>query len=129
MAFYQRKKRTIRIFYTISTLALLLFVSLSSCERFNKNFESEDTKTQVMLLGVYHFDNPGKDKHNLKIDDYLTEKRQQEISEVISLLSQFEPNKIFIELKPDSQEEIDSLYQLYAMDKLDLNELETARSS
>jgi hypothetical protein len=119
--------RNMKYFYT-PTIALLLCVSFSSCDKTDKKFKSADAQTQVMLLGVYHFDNPGKDKHNLKIDDYFSDKRQLEINEVVNLLSQFEPNKIFIELKPNSQIKIDSLYQAYATDKLDLKNLERGRN-
>lgn len=83
---------------------------------------------QVMLLGVYHFDNPGRDKHNLVIDDYFTDKRQEEINETVNRLSKFNPDKIFIESQPTSQKKIDSLYLLFTENKLNLTELERGRN-
>jgi hypothetical protein len=81
-----------------------------------------------MLLGVYHFDNPGLDKYNLEIDDYFSDKRQNEIAEVVALLSDFSPTKIMIEQKPSSQKRIDSLYRSFINNQLDLNTLERGRN-
>jgi hypothetical protein len=54
--------------------------------------ESQNKSTQLsskeaMILGVYHFDNPGMDTYNLEIDDYFTKNRQAEIQEVVDLLA------------------------------------------
>ena len=35
---------------------------------------------QVMVLGSYHFDNPGRDVVNIKADDVRTPKRQRELA-------------------------------------------------
>ncbi|MBK8980820.1 MAG: hypothetical protein IPM38_00500 [Ignavibacteria bacterium] len=107
---------------------IVLSASLSAGNTVNENNLSDDPQTEVMLLSVYHFDNPGKDKYNLKLDDYFSEKRQQEINEVVSLLAKFNPNKIFIELRPESQRKIDSLYQAYLTDKLNLKDLDAGRN-
>jgi len=90
--------------------------------------QSSNPEIQVMLLGVYHFDNPGRDKNNLEIDDYFTAERQKEINETVDLLSEFNPDKIFIELRPSSQNKIDSQYQAFREDKLNLTDLEKGRN-
>lgn len=113
-------------FYFLRILTLT-FLSLSIGNE-AKNKVQQDPKIEVMLLGVYHFDNPGKDKHNLTIDDYFDDHRQKEINEVVQRLALFGPNKIFIEQKPESQERIDSLYLEYSNDRLDLKSLERGRN-
>ena len=35
-------------------------------------FSAESAKTQVMLVGTYHFSNPGKDLNNVKAVDIFT---------------------------------------------------------
>ena len=35
---------------------------------------ADTVRTQVMLVGTYHFSNPGKDIHNVKAVDVLTAK-------------------------------------------------------
>lgn len=78
---------------------------------------------EVMLLGVYHFDNPGMDTHNMTIDDYFSERRQKEIKEVVSKLAEFKPTKILIELTPENQPKLDSLYKLYNEGSITLEEI------
>ncbi|MCG2417958.1 DUF5694 domain-containing protein [Aequorivita sp. F47161] len=79
---------------------------------------------EAILLGVYHFDNPGMDTYNLEIDDYFTKKRQAEIQEVVALLAAYKPHKIFVEFLPGQQPKLDSLFALYASGRLTLKAIE-----
>ena len=56
---------------------------------------------QVMVLGTYHFGNPGKDMHNMKVDSVLTHAKQAELAEVASRLAKFHPTKIAVEMQSD----------------------------
>ena len=49
---------------------------------------------QVMVLGTYHFDNPGQDLHNMKVDSVLMPAKQAELADVASRLAKFNPTKI-----------------------------------
>lgn len=114
-----------------SLITLVCLLSLSgpwACSVRDEEGDSGDTKIKVMLLGVYHFDNPGLDKHNLEIDDYFSGKRHEEIGEVVRLLSAFSPDKIFIEQKPSSQRRIDSLYEAFTGNILNLKDLPGGRN-
>jgi hypothetical protein len=53
--------------------------------------------TQVMIVGVFHMSNPGRDLHNLEVDDVLAPKRQDEIQTITESLAQFRPTKIAVE--------------------------------
>jgi hypothetical protein len=87
----------------------------------NKIKETEDAfnfsnRTKVLLLGTFHFNFPNNDSH--KIDssmmfDVLTDKRQKEIEQVTSIIKEFKPTKIYLELEPKYQYFIDSLYDAY----------------
>ena len=52
---------------------------------------------QVMVLGTYHFGNPGQDLHNMKVDSVLTPAKQAELADVASCLAKFNPTKIAVE--------------------------------
>jgi len=52
---------------------------------------------EVLVLGTYHMDNPGRDIFNMKADDVLAPKRQAEIRELLNVLARFRPTKIAIE--------------------------------
>src|SRR5947207_14126333 len=59
------------------------------------------TRIQVMVLGTYHFDNPGQDLHNMKVDSVLTPAKQAELADVASRLAKFNPTKIAVEALSD----------------------------
>lgn len=59
--------------------------------------EQSKKKTQVMVLGTWHFNNPNQDMYNVKSDDVTTERRQKEIKDVAEKLAKFKPTKIAIE--------------------------------
>lgn len=54
-------------------------------------------RAEVLVLGVYHMANPGKDIFNMKADDVLAPKRQAEIAQLIEVLKKFHPTKIAVE--------------------------------
>jgi hypothetical protein len=56
-----------------------------------------DKPVEVMVLGTYHFDNPGRDLNNVKADDVLQPKRQREIEALADALAGFRPTKVMVE--------------------------------
>lgn len=68
---------------------------------------------QVLLLGTFHFNNPGNDVAKVKVDDILSPKRQAEVQALAANLQAFRPDVIFIEQLPSNQGYIDSLYTAY----------------
>jgi hypothetical protein len=58
---------------------------------------AESAKTQVMLVGTYHFSNPGKDLHNVKAVDVLAADRQRELAKLVTSLARFAPTQVAVE--------------------------------
>ena len=54
-------------------------------------------RAEVLVLGVYHMANPGRDIFNMKADDVLAPKRQAEIAELVAVLKKFSPTKVAVE--------------------------------
>jgi hypothetical protein len=54
-------------------------------------------RAEVLVLGVYHMANPGRDVFNMKADDVLAPKRQAEIADLIEVLKRFRPTKVAVE--------------------------------
>jgi hypothetical protein len=65
--------------------------------------QSAAPRAEVLVLGVYHMANPGRDLFNTKADDVLADKRQQEIQQLTQVLRKFQPTKIAIEADVWSQ--------------------------
>jgi len=102
----------------------LLYAHIACSQEVSKTGESKESGDKTaMLLGVYHFNNPGKDTYNKEIDDYFLAKRQEELEEVAEQLKEFKPTKIYVEFMPVLQPKIDSLYNLYLKDKITLNQI------
>lgn len=59
--------------------------------------KEEAGRAEVLVLGVYHMANPGRDIFNMQADDVLAPKRQQEIAELAGVLKKFKPTKIAVE--------------------------------
>ena len=52
---------------------------------------------QVMVLGTYHFENPGLDLVNTDADDVLAPHRQAELQDLAERLTAFRPTAIALE--------------------------------
>ncbi|MGL4541538.1 MAG: DUF5694 domain-containing protein, partial [Polymorphobacter sp.] len=57
---------------------------------------------QVMVLGSYHFGNPGLDVNNVKVDSVLTPERQAELAAVARALAEFKPTHVMVEMQSDA---------------------------
>jgi Family of unknown function (DUF5694) len=60
-------------------------------------YAADAASTQVMLIGTYHFSNPGRDLNNVKAVDVLLPARQRELEKLTRALARFEPNRVAVE--------------------------------
>lgn len=74
-------------------------------------------KTEVLLLGTYHFGGNTTDKIKVTDDDILGNKKQKELEELLDKLQQFKPEKIYVENEPSRQHFWDSIYIAYKENK------------
>lgn len=58
---------------------------------------AEPRPVEVMVLGTYHFGNPGQDINNIAADDVTVDARQRELAALAGALAEFRPTKIMIE--------------------------------
>jgi hypothetical protein len=56
---------------------------------------------EVMIVGTYHFSNPGQDQHDVKADDVLTPQRQQQLDAIAKGLARFHPTVVGVEWPAD----------------------------
>jgi hypothetical protein len=59
--------------------------------------QSAPARAEVLVLGVFHMANPGRDIVNSQVDDVLAPRRQAEIAELIAVLKKFRPTRIAVE--------------------------------
>lgn len=107
-------------------LASILLIQCQTNQEEQVDSATNDSSIEVFLLAVYHFHNPGMDKYNLEIDDYLSEERQSQLLEVNDRLADFRPTKVMVEHPASNCELLDSLYNNWADGVMELNEIEGA---
>lgn len=59
--------------------------------------EAAAEPVEVMVLGLYHFANPGRDVVNPQVDDMLAPRRQAELDALARSLARWQPTKIAVE--------------------------------
>jgi len=102
---------------------IFLFCSISAF--LSVSALAQDPKTKVILLGCFHFDNPGLDVAKFENVNILSEQRQKEVLEVVELLKQFKPDKIFVEVPVELQGRLDSNIIKYKSGQFTLKGTET----
>ena len=74
---------------------------------------AQPLQSDILLLGTFHFNNPGGDVAKTKTFDVMTPKVQAELENIVKKISVFHPDKIFVEWPWDEQQELDVLYKAY----------------
>jgi hypothetical protein len=80
-----------------ATAALLLAAAMAPAH-------AAEAGVQVLVLGTYHFANPGRDIVNTKVDDVLQPHRQAELEALTAQLARFAPTKVMVERDADQHE-------------------------
>ena len=66
-----------------------------------------------MLLGTYHFANPGRDVIKQDIDDVLQPKRQAELEDLATRLASWKPDRIAVEWPISQTDTVRARYARY----------------
>ncbi|MAO07656.1 MAG: hypothetical protein CL596_02975 [Alteromonas sp.] len=75
--------------------------------------KTNSVSKEILLIGTFHFNNPGADVAKTKAFDILGENSQKELDALTQRVVDFGPSKIFVEWPYDEQKELDSLYNIY----------------
>jgi hypothetical protein len=80
----------------IALLCLLIPLHASAAEA-----KAAESPAEVMIVGTYHFSNPGADQHDVKADDVLTPDRQQQLEAIAKSMLRFHPSVVAVEWPAD----------------------------
>lgn len=75
---------------------------------------------QVMLIGTFHFNDPGKDIVKVEDVDVLSEESQQYLQEFTRRLAEFKPTRVLLEFDPANEDMINQRYNDYLADTYEL---------
>ncbi|MNY14084.1 hypothetical protein D3C86_1472460 [compost metagenome] len=86
---------------------------------FQLSFVSAQEKVKVILLGTYHFNNPGNDMIKQKDRNILSKESQQDLEEITNKIkaSAYKPDQIFVESNFNKKNELNANYQSYLKDQ------------
>ena len=79
----------------------------------------EPGEIEVLVLGTYHFANPGLDAIKMKTVDVFLPKRQREIVDLAKRLAAWKPDQIAIEWSWNSTDSTAARYARFKLDSLD----------
>ena len=94
-------------------LLLLAFGVIGTSTVAQQPASHSERRAQILVLGTYHFANPGLDVVKTEVADVLTPAKQAEIKQVIEALARFRPTKVAVEVRKDGGTRLDSLYAAY----------------
>ena len=86
-------------------ITVLLFFIIS----FNPTY-SQAKKKQILLIGTFHFENPGLDAAKVNTFNVMTDKSQKELENITNKIKKFGPDKVFVEWDYEKQGKYDELY-------------------
>jgi hypothetical protein len=81
-------------------------------------------KPKLLIVGFYHFDNPGLDLAKADLDDHRSPKRQSEIEHLVGRLAGFKPTKVAVEY-PVGDDRIQKRYEAWRTSGGELRASET----
>jgi len=98
-------------FQNMKNIIFFLFMTLSVY------LHAQSTKKEILLIGTFHFNNPGADIAQVKNFDIMNKKSQNELEVIANKISTYKPDKIFVEWEYNKQARLDTLYNLYIDNK------------
>ena len=107
-------KLLLKFFYAVICGAILTSCGIKEA---TEHHNTSNT-VEVLTLGVFHFNFPNLDVVKTEEEDQidvLLPEYQKEIELIVEKLSVFKPTVIVIEVEPDYQDVIDSLYNQYLL--------------
>ena len=80
--------------------------------------EPAPAPVEVMVLGSWHFNNPGQDINNVRADDVLAPNRQAELEAVAAAIAEFRPTKVMVERVAPAPDLIDPNFAGFGPEQL-----------
>jgi Family of unknown function (DUF5694) len=85
---------------------------------FGGGVNAAEQPVEVMVLGAYHFGNPGRDVNNIKVDSVLTPEKQRQLDAVAKALLSFKPTRVMVERESDAPDFAMQAYTEFTPEKL-----------
>lgn len=84
-----------------------------------------DAPAKVMLLGMFHFANPGRDMVKTRVINVMTPDNQAYLDDLASRMAAFQPTDVLVECSPADQAKYDESFRAYVAGRFVLPTNET----
>ncbi|AXT19624.1 hypothetical protein D7030_09840 [Flavobacteriaceae bacterium AU392] len=103
-------------------LVIVVQTSIAQNNRFDIDNHFKDIQfSDLMILGSFHFNNPGLDEYKPEYEvDIMSDLRQKELMKIIDAIKTYAPTKIAVEWRKNRQKRLDSLYNEYLVGNFEL---------
>lgn len=103
---------------TLAHLSVIAALVLAAPASAKPAAPSAPPPVEVMVLGTYHFANPGLDVVNARSDDPTTPQRQRELAALAEAIAKFRPTRVMVEAETAGPAFDVSAYRGFTPDKL-----------
>lgn len=100
--------------YHVRLIPLLLLLALSGV------VAADEPQAEVMLFGVFHFANPGKDLVKNNQIDVMTPENQAYLEQLAKRIAEFQPTGVLLEFDPENEASMQNRYKQYLAGELEL---------
>ena len=97
-------------------IVIILATQLIACQYKTHNQQiagKNPNAKEALLLGTFHYNNPGADAVKHDVFDVMTADGQRQLEQLATKIAKYNPSKIFVEWNINEQQQLDKLYQKY----------------
>lgn len=105
----------LRKFSLFALFASCLLGSAMAAERNEQNpsASAAEAPAKVLMLGTFHFDNPGLDAVKHEVIDVMKQPSQAYLETLVQRLAAFKPTVVLLEYNPENESKMNARYQAY----------------
>ena len=86
------------LIFALSILTTTIGLAATATDSYSiRKQVSDSLKKEVLLIGTFHYHNPGADVAKTKSFDVMSEEAQRELEKISSDITTYNPSKIFVE--------------------------------
>ena len=99
--------------FTLFALSLLGSARAAERNAQNPSAHAADAPAKVLMLGTFHFSNPGLDAVKHEVIDVMDQPSQAYLETLAQRLAAFKPTVVLLEYNPENESKMNARYQAY----------------
>lgn len=115
LTLWTKSAQLVKKLSAITLFTACLLGSAIAAERSSSNQPTATTEApaKVLMLGTFHFDNPGLDAVKHEVIDVMNQPSQAYLETLAQRLAAFKPTVVLLEYNPENEAKMNARYQAY----------------